>query len=575
MGYSEIDAADLYANLARINSKISYRVIRDVQNIRSALYENNWHILICNHNAHSFNFHNALEILKQCGHDIPFLIYSDDMNDEQIISSIQAGAHDYIQKGHITQLMLAIERELKNVEVRRSKLQAESKAYRLAYYDDLTGFPKRNLFCKKVTEILFRQHDEQKLAAVYFIKIGRLPFINNTYGYHIGDRLIQQLSYRLSVYTNRKSLLSRLEGNKFAFFNFDIYNLEDIQKFADRIMRMSSTPIIINNLEFYVTLNIGVSVYPSHGNDISMLLANAEKPLSDFQDIGRNQCRYFINEVSENSGKHIKLEESLKNAVANNELILRYQPIIDLQSGSIKGAEALVRWNHPTLGRLSPEKFIMLAKETGQIIEIGKWILKQSCLQAKLWHEMGHDSLFISVNIASIELDQSQFIRYVTDILSETGISTNLLELEVTESFLQDTETNIKKFHELSRMGVKFSIDDYGAGNSSLGYLKKLPINNLKIDRLLTMNLHPDSDSAAIVSAIIAMAKSLGLRVQAKGIETSEQYDFLLKNQCDYAQGYFFGKPISAENFLRLLDQPRTGTLSYLVSRKRHIRELL
>ncbi|HBV21452.1 MAG TPA: GGDEF domain-containing response regulator, partial [Nitrosomonas sp.] len=276
VGYSEAEADLLYADLTKINLKINYKAIADVKDIRAVFYESDWQVLICNHTEHAFNFMDALEIWKQAGRNIPFIIYSDEMDEEKAISAIRHGVHDYIYKGHVARLVLAIERELKDEETRRAKLQAESKIYRLAYYDDLTGFPKRNLFCEKVTSILSKESNADKLAAVYFIKIARLPYINSTYGYNIGDMLIQQLSYRMSVYANSKCLLSRIESSKFAFFNCEVNSLEDIQKFADRIMKMVSTPIMINGFEFCATINIGVSVYPTHSSNISMLLAIAE-----------------------------------------------------------------------------------------------------------------------------------------------------------------------------------------------------------------------------------------------------------------------------------------------------------
>lgn len=562
VGYSETDATLLCEDLKKLNIKISYRAITDVQDIRAAFYECDWHVLICNHAENSFNFIDALEIWKQVGRDVPFIIYSDEINDEKAISAIHYGVHDYVCKGQVTRLALAIERELKDVETRRAKLQAESKIYRLAYYDDLTGFPKRNLFCEKVTGILSKQTDANKLAAIYFIKIGRLPYINSTYGYNVGDMLIQQLSYRMSVYTNSRCLLTRIESNKFAFFNSDVNNLEDIQKFADRIMRMVSTPIMINSLEFYITFNIGVSVYPIHGNNISMLLANAENTLSESQEKWRNNCRYFMNKVGETSTKSLVQAETLRKAIINDQLVLFYQPIIDLETGVVKGTEALLRWNHPEFGLLSSNKFLSLACENGLILDIGKWMLKQACIQTKLWHEMGYDALSIAVGVSSIEIDQNQFVKYVQDVLSEIEFSPDLLELGITESFFQQPEISMNSLKELGELGVRFIIDGYGSGGSSIRYLKKLPIKSLKLDATLTSNLDHDSENFAIVTAINALAKSLGLSVIAEKVETKEQLKALYKVQCNYAEGNIISKPVSAEDFLKLLEQRKTGTLA-------------
>ena len=562
VGYSETDAALLIEDLKKHNIKISYNAITDVQEIRAAFYECDWHVLIYNHVEYAFNFMGSLEVWKQVGRDIPFIIYSDEISDEKAISAIHYGVHDYVYRSHVTRLVLAIERELKDVETRRAKLQAESKIYRLAYYDDLTGFPKRNLFCEKVTGILSKQNDVHKLAAIYFIKIGRLPYINSTYGYHVGDMLIQQLSYRMSVYTNSKCLLTRIESNKFAFFNSDVNNLEDIQKFADRVMRMVSTPIMINNLEFYVTLNIGVSVYPTHGNNISILLSNAENTLSESQDKWLNSCRYFMNKVGEISTRHLVQGEALRKAIIDNQLVLYYQPIINLETGDLTGTEALLRWNHPEFGMLSPNKFYSLACENGLALDIGKWMIKQACIQTKLWHEMGHDGLSVALRLSSIELDQNQFVKYIQDVLSEIEFSPDYLELAINESFLQQPEISMNSIRELGDQGVQFTVDNYGTGGSSIASLKKLPIKILKLDTTLTSNLDPDSENFSVVTAIKALADNLGLSVMAGKVETQEQLKFLYEVHCNYAQGNIISKPVNAENFLKLLEQRKTGTLA-------------
>ena len=562
VGYPEADATLLCADLEKMNAKTSYRAIVDVQEIRVAFYECDWHILICNHVEHTFNFMDALEIWKQVGRDIPFIIYSNEISDDKTISAIHHGVHDCIRKGHVARLALTIERELKNFETRRAKLQAESKIYRLAYYDNLTGFPKQNLFSEKAAGILSKQTDPNKLAAIYFIKIGRLPYINSTYGYNVGDMLIQQLSYRMSVYADSKCLVTRIESGKFAFFNCDVNNLEDIQKFADRIMKMVSTPIMINNLEFYVTLNIGVSVYPTHGNNISKLLANAENTLSEPYNMRRSSCRYFMNKVGDTSTKYLAQGEALRKAIVNNQLVLYYLPVIDIGTGNLKGAEVILRWNHPEFGLLSPNKFFSLAYENGLIFNIGKWMLKQACIQAKLWHEIGYERLSIAVDISSIEFDQNQFVKNAKDVLGEVGLPPHLLELGITESFLQQSEFGLNSLKELSDLGVQFSVYSYGTGGSSIKSLKKLPIKSLKLDASLTSNLGPDTENFAIVTAINALAKKLDFSLIAESVETEEQLKLLYEAQCDYVQGKIISKPINAEDFLKLLEQRKTGTLA-------------
>ena len=561
VGYSETEAEILNSELSKISIKINYKAVTDMQEIRVALYECEWHVLVCNHASNFCHYMEVFGIWEQMGRDIPFIIYSDEISDENAIAAIHRGVHDYVYKGQIERLVLVIERELKNVEIRRSKLQAESKIYRLTYYDNLTGFPKRNLFCEDVTRILSEQC-ENKLAAVFFIKIGRLPNINSTYGYHVGDMLIQQLSYRMSVYASGKCLLSRIGSGKFAFFKSDVNNLEEVQKFADKILRIASTPIMINNLEFYAKFDVGVSVYPTHGDNVSSLLANAENTLSESKEKWHNSCRYFISETGDLNEKHKVSVEALRQAITNNEFVVLYQPIINLKTGGIVGVEALLQWNHPKLGFIKSSDFFLLAYENGLILDIGKWLVRQACTQAMLWHETNCHELFIAVAISAIEVDQSFFIKHILSVLAETKLPPNLLELGIPEYCLPDVEKNIENLSELSSIGVKFSISNYEKNSSSIKCIKKLSINSLKLDTALMSNLDINSDNIVVVKAINAMAKQLGVSVVAEGIDTEVQLKFLYETQCRYAQGNYFSEPVSAEDFLKLLEQRKTGTLA-------------
>ena len=259
----------------------------------------------------------------------------------------------------------------------------------------------------------------------------------------------------------------------------------------------------------------------------------------------------------------MKLERSLRKSIDNKELILHYQPIVDMRTGSIIGSEALVRWNHPEFGMILPDQFIPIADETGFIIDIGKWVLREACAQTKQWHDAGYDSLSISVNVSAIELDQSHFLTNVSNVLAEIDLCPDALELEITESVLmQDSDTSIRILRELKDMGVKIAVDDFGTGYSSLNYLKRLPIDILRIDRSFTRDIVSDSDSSAIVIAIISLVRNLGLCALAEGVETKDQFDFLYQEECDRAQGYLFSKPVCAKYFHFLLEQRKTGTLS-------------
>ncbi|HRQ05205.1 MAG TPA: EAL domain-containing protein, partial [Nitrosomonas halophila] len=529
----------------------------------SALNESSWDAIVSEYSMAGFDALRALDALKASNQLIPFIVYTPVTDEQIVLSVLRNGASDCVQKGHSMHLKMVIDRELEYMDLKRRKRQADSYIYRMTYFDELTGLPKRNLFCEKVASLLADNgREDGTFSAVYFIDVDRLPRINSTYGFGVGDILIQQLANRLSIYSNRDCILTRIDGSKFAFFHAGLTSAHQVQLFANQILRLTATPFTINNLELYVTLNVGICMYPDDGKNIEMLLANAENTLSFRKETWRNTYKFYAKEIGEASSQRMDLELSLRRAIDNKELVLHYQPVIDLGSHEIIGAEALVRWNHPDFGLLMPDKFIPIADETGFIIEIGKWVLYEACKQAKAWQETGHESIFIAVNISAIELDQSQLINHVAGVLHTTELNPNRLELEITESVLmQDAEASIRTLHELKQMGVRIAIDDFGTGYSSLSYLRRFPIDIIKIDRSFAEDMASDSDNSAIVTAIIALAKSLDLTVEAGGVETQAQLDFLHKAGCHHAQGYLFSHPVTADKLFALIEQRKTGTV--------------
>ncbi|WP_292996612.1 EAL domain-containing protein [Nitrosomonas sp.] len=531
--------------------------------IRSELCESDWDVILFNHDKSFLDCSTALNVLKESGKDIPLIIYSDVSDENAVHSALYSGAHDYIHKGSALYLVHAIEREIRNAEIRQAKVKAEDQIYHLAFHDELTNLPNCNLFSEKASAMFSRLAESDAIAAMYLVDFDRLPYINSIYGSGVGDRLIQQFSQRLSAYSTENCLLTRIEGCKFAFFNANVTDAESVQDFANQIIKLAISQVTIDNLIFYLRLNIGICVYPVDGGNIAQLLANAESTLSHTRYLWKNTCTYYTKEIEEVAVKRSLLETALRSAIEKNELLLHYQPIVDLQSGALSGVEALVRWNHPEFGLLLPEKFIPLAQETGLIIDIGRWVLWQACRQAGLWHQAGYGSLSISVNISAIEFDQTQLISSISHVLAETGISPELLELEISESTLmRDAETSAQILQALKDMNIKIAMDNFGTGYSSLRYLKHFSIDILKIDRSLTHDIIIDPDSSEIIAAIIAMARNLDLLVLATGIETKEQFDFLHHLRCDRAQGFLFSRPMIAQDMLHLLAQRKTGTLA-------------
>lgn len=560
---SKTDAEDLSINLTECYKNLIYKRIDNITEFQIAIHESTWDVIIAEYSLSQFDSLNALDLLKRSNKEIPFIIYSKNTSEQVALAAIRYGASDYLYKGHSARLMLAIERELKYINLKCKQRQTESQIFHMTYYDELTGLPSYKLFCEKASGLLSRQIDRGKMVAVYFIEMERLPRISNTRGHAIADALIKQFVYHLSVYMGNNCLFTRLEGERFIFFKGDISNIYDAQMFANEILKLASVPIMLDDLEFYISLNIGISISPKDGDKIEVLLANLENTLSLDRGSWRNNYKFYTKEMGEASLKRTLLGASLRRAIEKNELVLYYQPIVDVPTGVIIGAESLVRWNHPEYGLLSPDKFIPLAEGTSVIVEMGKWVLLEACKQAKFWRNEGGDPISIAVNISAIELDQPHYLPYLAEVLKRTKLEPEYLELEITESVLiRDTEESIRVLRELKKMGVKIAIDNFGVGYSSLSCLKKYPIDVLKIDRSFAKGMLKNSDSSSIVNAIVALAKSLNISALAKGIETQEQLDFLNEIECSAAQGFLFSHPVTGKGLLSLIKQRKTGTFS-------------
>ncbi|HQV88345.1 MAG TPA: EAL domain-containing protein [Nitrosomonas sp.] len=552
VGFSEEESSLLRSELVNIQL---LKNVCNMADIESALNERDWDVMLSNHDSLLFNSIDAFNLLIESNKDIPFIIYSNESDDDTIISALHCGVNDYVQKDSILRLAHVIEKEVRNVEVRRERNRTQNQIFRLAYYDELTGLPKWNLFFEESSSLLAEIAKSNANAGFYLVNVERITHVNGIYDPSIGDLLIKQISSRLSTLVNHNCLLTRINDCQFAFFNAEVTDSESVQNFANQIIKLAISPILINKLEFYVTLNIGVCVYPADGKDVAKLFTNAENTLLNTQYLWKNSCMYYTKEISKTVARRLELKESLFYAIEDKELLLHYQPIVDLESGNLTGVEALVRWHHPKFGMLLPEKFIPLAKETGLIVDLSKWVLKQACKQARMWHEAGFKSLSMTINISAIEFDQAKLIGHIEGVLAETGMPPELLELDIAESVLmQDAEMSVKILQSLKEIGVRIAIDDFGIGYSSMSYLKHFPIDILKIDRSLTHDIIFDSNSSEIILAIIGLARSLNYSVLAEGIETKEQFDFLYSLKCNRAQGYLFSKPIPAEEILLLLE---------------------
>ncbi|MCA1320135.1 EAL domain-containing protein [Bacillus tianshenii] len=436
--------------------------------------------------------------------------------------------------------------------------KAEERVAYLAYFDAATALPNRQNFSERLSEKMDeikKAKSKQKLA-VLFIDFDRFKLINDSLGHYVGDKLLIHIIERIRKILPSKSYLGRFGGDKFTLYLSDYKSVDEVINIAQALLNSIYKPILYNEQEFYVTASIGVSLFPNDGVNAESLLKNADAAMNQAKKLGGNRVKFYSNDMNHQAMFRIELESYLRKALEKNEFFLCYQPFIDIQSKRVIGAEALIRWDHPKLGLVSPAEFIPLAEETGLITDIGVWVLRSACLEAKRWHEIGIGDMTISVNVSAHQFQQPTFIQEVKKALMASGLEPSYLQLELTESvMLRNATYSIAVMKELQELGVQLSVDDFGTGYSSLSYLRDLPINNLKIDRSFIKNLRYDSKDVAIVHAIVTMGKGLNLKVIAEGIESEEQLQLLETLSCDVAQGYHLSKPREQGEFEKFIKE--------------------
>lgn len=426
--------------------------------------------------------------------------------------------------------------------------EMENQLLQQATHDSLTELPNRVLLMDRVEQAILQAKKKGSMLAFLFLDLDRFKMTNDTLGHSIGDKLLQAVSNRLLIATNDFDTVARLGGDEFVILLQDLNNEKQALQTAEEILELLEKPFQISQHSLKITGSIGISFYPKDGLEYETLMKNADLSMYHAKDSGRNNFRVFDQEMNRRVINHMQLDNALRDAMKRNEFYLVYQPLIDLRNQKIVGVEALLRWNSHLLGHVSPIDFIGMAEENGLIIEIGKWVLEQACMQTKKWHESGFDDLCIAVNISGRQFRQTNLPEIVSEVLKKTGLPAKYLEMELTESLLVDNvESAVETMYKLKDMGAKLVIDDFGTGYSSLSYLKQFPVDKLKIDRSFICELINEHSDAAIARAIISLGHSLNLEVLAEGVETQLQHDFIIKNGCDYAQGYYFKPPDKAE----------------------------
>jgi diguanylate cyclase (GGDEF)-like protein/PAS domain S-box-containing protein len=424
----------------------------------------------------------------------------------------------------------------------------------LAQHDNLTDLPNRVLLSDRLTQAMAMAHRHQRKLAVLFLDGDRFKHINDSLGHVIGDRLLQSVAQRLLDCVRRSDTVSRQGGDEFVVLLSEVTHPQDAAVSAEKILLAMNAPHRIGQHDVHLTMSIGIVTYPDDGTDAETLVRNADFAMYHAKNSGRNNYQFFKPEMNVRAVERQSLENGLRDAIERKEFVLHYQPKMNLETGGIIGVEALIRWHHPERGLVPPVQFIPIAEDCGFIVPIGQWVLREACYQARAWQDSGLRPMRIAVNVSAVELRASGFVAGVNDILTETGLDPRYLELELTESFLmQDSRATVAVLQSLKSMGVQLALDDFGTGYSSLSYLKRFPIDTLKIDQSFVRDLTTDADDASIVTAVISMGKSLHMGVVAEGVETREQLAFLQEQSCPEGQGYYFSRPVVAEEFTQLL----------------------
>jgi diguanylate cyclase (GGDEF)-like protein/PAS domain S-box-containing protein len=434
-------------------------------------------------------------------------------------------------------------------QIKRYREQLEHQAQ----HDALTGLANRTLLNDRLHQALAHCQRQQSMLAVLFIDLDQFKLINDSLGHSAGDALLKLAANRLVACVRDGDTVARLGGDEFVLLLVDQHSAEAVSHTVERVLAAMAEPYRLQGREFTATSSVGISLSPADGSDAETLLKNADAAMYRAKAAGRNAFHFFTAEINTQLSERLALERDLRRAVQGGELILHYQPKVDLIRGALVGAEALVRWNHPELGLLSPLRFIGIAEETGLIGPMGEWILRQACLQACRWRREGLDFKLLSVNLSARQFRQRDLVAQVADVLASTGLPPECLDLELTESLMLDNvEEYILRLQALKQLGVQLSVDDFGTGYSSLSYLKRFPIDRLKIDKSFVRDIVSDSGDAAIAQAVIRLGQILGMSVTAEGVENEEQLAFLRRHGCDEAQGYFFSPPLPPDAFASL-----------------------
>ncbi|MUL38594.1 EAL domain-containing response regulator [Gloeocapsopsis dulcis] len=520
-------------------------------------------LIICDIMMRGIDGYTVLAMLRQnpLTATIPFIFTTAKASKSDLRRGMELGADDYLTKPFTADELLnaiatRLEKQATIIQQYTTKLkQVEEKLNYLVHYDSLTNLPNQLLLQDRLNALLTQANNHKIIVPILLLGLAQFEQINSTLGHEIGNLLLKAVAERLIACLGKESMVARLHTEQFAIALPSV-KLQEFTNIAQSILDSLSKSFILNKHEVFITTNIGIALYPVDGKDINTLIENAKVAMQFSKKKEVNSYQFYTSKMNAYLSKQIALDNSLHHALEREEFQVYYQPQVDLRTGKIVGAEALLRWQHPEQGLVSPVKFIPIAEENGLIVPIGEWILMAACRQTKIWQTNCLPNLRISVNLSARQFGQHNLSQRLVHILEETGLEPKYLELELTESiFIKNTEATTRMLNELQTLGVEIAIDDFGTGYSSLSYLKQFPVDTIKIDKCFVDSVVTDSKTAKIVTAIIQMAHDLNMKTIAEGVETKAEFSFLRQRQCDEFQGYFFSRPLTATEFEQLLNR--------------------
>lgn len=543
---SEDDSEMVLRELRRGGYDPYYVMVYTSEAMQRELSSRKWNIVISDFSMPQFDAFAALELLHSSQQDIPFIIVSGTIGEDRAVQAMKMGAHDYIIKGNLKRLIPAVDRELREAKVRQERRKADETIHRLAYTDPVTNLPNRARFLELVQTAIAGALSEKRPIALLLMDLDRFKEVNDTLGHDRGDSLLHQVGLRLRNTLFTTDVVARLGGDEFGILLPRLAVANDVRQVIKNLLDCLEQPFMIDDIPIVVECSIGVAIMPDHADNADTLLQRADIAMYRAKKMASNSSLYEP-ELNPHSPERLALMAELRHAIDQQQLLLHFQPKLDIKAGNITGVEALVRWQHPRLGLISPDKFILTAEQTGLIVPLTRWVLRDALIKCQS-AAITCNQMKVSVNLSARSLHDPHLPRMIREILDETGANPNQLILEVTESaIVLEPIRAIENLSALRDIGTWISIDDFGTGYTSLSSIKRMPVNELKIDKSFVTEMLTDAEDAMIVRTIIDFGHNFGLSVVAEGVETREVYDALAILGCDIIQGYLISKPLPFE----------------------------